>query len=91
MDIFGTNYPTRDGIGVRDYIHVVDLPSDHLCALDYLRKVGNPAALNCGYGRGFSVREVIDAAARASGRPIPVRAAARRQAILQKWCPIHPD
>lgn len=78
VDIFGTDYPTRDGTGVRDYIHVVDLASAHLCALDYLRGGGKPAVLNCGYGRGFSVREVIDAAARVCGRPIPTRESARR-------------
>jgi len=78
IDIFGTDFPTRDGTGVRDYIHVTDLVSAHLCALDYLRGGGNPAVLNCGYGRGFSVREVIDAAASVSGRPVPARAAARR-------------
>ncbi len=78
VDIFGTDYPTRDGTGVRDYIHVVDLVSAHLCALDYLRAGGKPSVFNCGYGRGFSVREVIDAAARVSGRDIAVHAIARR-------------
>lgn len=78
VDIFGTDYPTRDGTGVRDYIHVVDLASAHVCALDYLRGGGKPAVLNCGYGRGFSVREVLDTAARVSGRPVPSREAPRR-------------
>lgn len=78
IDIFGTDYPTRDGTGIRDYIHVTDLASAHLCALDYLRGGGNPAVMNCGYGRGFSVREIIDAVARVSGRPVPAREAARR-------------
>lgn len=78
IDIFGTDYPTRDGTGVRDYIHVTDLVSAHLSALDYLRGGGKPAVLNCGYGRGFSVREIIDAVARVSRHPVPAREAARR-------------
>jgi len=59
VSIFGTDYPTPDGTGVRDYIHVEDLASAHLKALDYLRGGGASTTLNCGYGHGFSVREVL--------------------------------
>lgn len=78
VDIFGTDYPTRDGSGVRDYIHVTDLVSAHLSALEYLRSGGESVTLNCGYGLGFSVREVIAAVSRIAGRPVPARPAARR-------------
>jgi UDP-glucose 4-epimerase len=57
--IFGTDYDTPDGTGVRDYIHVEDLASAHLAALDYLRRGGISTTLNCGYGHGYSVRELI--------------------------------
>jgi UDP-glucose 4-epimerase len=60
MDIFGTDYPTPDGTCVRDYIHVNDLTAAHLDALRYLRAGGDSITANCGYGRGYSVREVID-------------------------------
>ena len=72
ISIFGTDYPTPDGTGVRDYIHVEDLASAHLSALDHLRRGGASATLNCGYGHGYSVREVIDMVARVSGRPLNV-------------------
>lgn len=78
IDIFGTDYPTKDGTGVRDYIHVTDLVAAHVSALDYLRGGGDSVILNCGYGRGFSVREVIDAASRITGHSIPARPAPRR-------------
>jgi len=77
--VFGTDFATPDGTGVRDYIHVSDLAAAHLCALDAL--VANPAEshiLNCGYGRGFSVLEVLDAVDRVVGRPIPRRIEGRR-------------
>jgi UDP-glucose 4-epimerase len=70
IGIFGTDYPTPDGSGIRDYIHVDDLARAHLLALDYLRRGGESTILNCGYGRGSSVREVIAAVARANGAPI---------------------
>ena len=57
--IFGTDYATPDGTGVRDYIHVEDLASAHVQALDYLRDGGESSTLNCGYGHGYSVREVL--------------------------------
>ena len=60
MDIFGTDYPTRDGSCIRDYIHVTDLATAHVDALGYLRRGGDSMVLNCGYGQGFSVLEVVD-------------------------------
>jgi len=76
--VFGTDYPTADGTGVRDYIHVTDLASAHLSALDYLREGGESTLMNCGYGHGFSVREVIDSVNRVHGSPINVIEKPRR-------------
>lgn len=76
--IFGTDYDTQDGTCIRDYIHVEDLASAHLRALDYLRAGGDSATLNCGYGNGFSVREVLDAVDRVSGTKLVRREEARR-------------
>jgi UDP-glucose 4-epimerase len=76
--IFGTDYDTPDGTGVRDYIHVEDLASAHLRSLDYLQGGGGSTTLNCGYGCGFSVREVIAQVEAAAGHSIPVREVARR-------------
>jgi len=76
--VFGTDYPTNDGTGVRDYIHVTDLASAHLSSLDYLREGGNSTLMNCGYGHGFSVKEVIDAVNRVHGSPIKVIEKPRR-------------
>ena len=70
VSIFGTDYPTPDGTGVRDYIHVEDLASAHVKALEYLRKGGDSQVLNCGYGHGYSVRDVIDTVNRVHGQPI---------------------
>jgi UDP-glucose 4-epimerase len=67
MNVFGTDYPTPDGTCIRDYIHVTDLVRAHSDALAYLRAGGSSATLNCGYGHGFSVLEVIDAVKRVSG------------------------
>lgn len=78
VSIFGTDYPTKDGTGVRDYIHVEDLASAHLSALAYLRAGGRSTTLNCGYGHGYSVREVLAAVERAAGRPLVVREEPRR-------------
>lgn len=78
LDIFGVDYDTPDGTGVRDYIHVSDLVAAHALALDHLRAGGDCGAFNCGYGRGFSVREVISAVERVSGRRLPVRECPRR-------------
>lgn len=70
IEIHGTDFATPDGTGVRDYIHVDDLARAHVDALAYLRAGGDPVVLNCGYGRGASVREVLRAAERANGRAI---------------------
>jgi UDP-glucose 4-epimerase len=78
LQIFGTDYPTPDGTGVRDYIHVEDLASAHLRALDYLRDGGASATLNCGYGHGFSVREVLRMVEKVSGKPLAVEESPRR-------------
>jgi UDP-glucose 4-epimerase len=67
MSVFGTDYPTADGTCIRDYIHVTDLVRAHSDALAYLRAGGSSATLNCGYGHGFSVLEVIDTVKRVSG------------------------
>ena len=67
LTIFGTDYDTPDGTCIRDYIHVEDLARAHIDALDYLRNEGESVVLNCGYGHGYSVREVIDAVKRISG------------------------
>lgn len=76
--IFGTDYPTPDGTGIRDYIHVEDLASAHLAALDYLRKGGDSTTLNCGYGHGYSVREVLDSVQRVHGAPLNIVEEPRR-------------
>ncbi len=78
VPIFGTDYPTPDGTGVRDYIHVEDVAAAHLAALAYLRAGRPSVTLNCGYGRGHSVREVLAAVGRAAGRPLVTREEARR-------------
>jgi UDP-glucose 4-epimerase len=67
ISIYGTDYPTPDGTGIRDYIHIEDLASAHLFALDYLAKGGESTAMNVGYGRGGSVREVLDVVQKISG------------------------
>jgi UDP-glucose 4-epimerase len=76
--IFGTDYPTPDGTGVRDYLHVVDLARAHVNALDYLCGGGRSVTLNCGYGHGYSVREVLRMVEAVGGKPLTVREEARR-------------
>jgi len=76
--VYGTDYPTPDGTGIRDYIHVSDLASAHLSALNYLDDGGESTLMNCGYGHGFSVREVIDSVNRVNGTPIKVIEEPRR-------------
>ena len=76
--IYGTDYPTPDGTGVRDYLHVEDLAAAHLDALTYLRKGGLSTTLNVGYGHGYSVREVLAAVERAAGAKLSVREEPRR-------------
>jgi UDP-glucose 4-epimerase len=76
--IFGTDYPTPDGTGIRDYIHVEDLATAHVHALHYLRRGGSSTVLNCGYGHGYSVREVLAMVERVHGQPLVIREEARR-------------
>ncbi|WP_457582235.1 UDP-glucose 4-epimerase GalE [Ensifer canadensis] len=78
LDIYGTDYSTPDGTGVRDYIHVTDLVEAHMRALAYLKGGGEPLVSNCGYGEGFSVLQVIDTVRRISGRDIAVEHGPRR-------------
>lgn len=102
LDIYGCDFPTPDGTGVRDYIHVADLVEAHGLALDALRSGRASTTLNCGYGRGFSVRQVVEAVERATGRSLPIRIQARRAgdpaAVVANssrlrnelgWCPRH--
>ena len=78
IDIYGTDYPTPDGTCIRDYIHVEDLARAHVDALAYLSGGGESTVLNCGYGRGASVREVLAMARKVTGVDFPVREAGRR-------------
>ncbi len=91
--VFGTDYPTPDGTGVRDYIHVTDLGLAHISALDYLRKGGDSTLMNCGYGHGFSVRQVIESVERISGKKLKVIEEPRRAgdppALIAKVDKIH--
>ena len=104
LSVFGTDYATADGTCIRDYIHVDDLAAAHLGALDHLRRGGASSTLNCGYGHGYSVREVIDAVERASGTrlvvveeprragdpPMLIARSERLKALLG-WQPKHDD
>lgn len=78
MDVYGTDYPTPDGTGIRDYIHVTDLVAAHLNALSYLRRGGDPITANCGYGEGYSVLQVIESVKRVHRVDFPVRFCPRR-------------
>lgn len=78
LGIFGTDYPTHDGTCVRDYIHVTDLADAHVLAIRRLMAGGASDVFNLGAGEGYSVREVIEAAGRATGKPVPVKEDARR-------------
>jgi UDP-glucose 4-epimerase len=78
VSIFGTDYPTADGTGVRDYIHVEDLATAHVDALSYLRGGGDSTTLNVGYGHGYSVRQVLESVERISGQRLSVREEPRR-------------
>ncbi|RAI45396.1 UDP-glucose 4-epimerase GalE [Rhodoplanes roseus] len=104
IDVFGTDYATPDGTCVRDYIHVSDLVAAHADALRYLRAGGAPVTVNCGYGRGFSVLQVIetvkrvagvdfrvDLAPRRPGDPASIVAACDRARELLGWQPRHDD
>ncbi len=102
VGIFGTDFPTPDGTGVRDYIHVTDLAEAHALLLGYLRAGGASATMNCGYGRGFSVREVIqtvrevtgvnfvaEEAPRRAGDPAAIVAKADKVRQVLGWVPKH--
>lgn len=104
VGIFGTDFPTPDGTGVRDYIHVTDLVEAHALLLEYLRAGGESAVCNCGYGTGYSVRQVIDMVRRVSGVDFEVREGPRRAgdpaSVVAKadkirelvgWQPAHAD
>ena len=86
LNVYGNDYPTPDGTGVRDYIHVMDLVEGHVAALEYLRNAGGLLTVNLGTGQGYSVLEMIKAFEQASGRSVPYRIAARRPGdIAQCW------
>ncbi len=86
LRVFGGDYPTRDGTGVRDYIHVVDLARGHLAALERLASTEGCAVWNLGTGRGYSVLEIVEAARRATGREIPYAIVGRREGdIAELW------
>jgi UDP-glucose 4-epimerase len=104
LDIFGTDFPTRDGTGIRDYIHVSDLVCAHALALEHLQRGGASLTLNCGYGHGFSVREVIDTVSKVVGRKMPTKEGPRRAGDAPElvadssnlkrrlaWTPTHDD
>lgn len=104
MKVYGTDYPTQDGTCVRDYIHVTDLVGAHAGALDYLRSGGASTVANCGYGRGYSVLEVLDTVRDVVGHDFPVETAGRRPGdasaivadgsrarALFDWTPRHDD
>ena len=78
ISVFGSDYPTPDGTGVRDYLHVEDLATAHLNALDYLRRGGKSTTLNVGYGHGYSVREVLRMVEKVAGKPLNIREEPRR-------------
>jgi UDP-glucose 4-epimerase len=102
LEVYGTDYPTADGTAVRDYVHVADIADAHLRALDVKLDTGSAVAVNLGTGTGRSVREVVDAARRATGRAVPtverprrpgdppeLVAAVDRAATLLGWCASH--
>jgi UDP-glucose 4-epimerase len=104
LDVFGTDYPTPDGTGVRDYIHVTDLAAAHLLALDALRAGAASTSYNCGYGRGRSVRQVIAGMGSVLGHALPVKEGPRRPGdpptlicdptklkTALNWRPVHDD
>ncbi len=79
LEVYGTDYPTPDGTCLRDYIHVSDLIAAHVDALSHLRRGGESGIFNCGYGKGYSVLEVIRAVERVTGNPLPVKYGPRRE------------
>lgn len=86
LTIFGTDYPTRDGTGVRDYIHVSDLASGHVAAMDWVLYNSGTEVWNLGTGRGYSVLEVVDAFKRVTGQDIPCNFAGRREGDVAESC-----
>jgi UDP-glucose 4-epimerase len=78
LSVYGNDYPTPDGTGVRDYIHVCDLAEGHVAAVGALDRLQGAEAINLGTGRGYSVLDVVNAFAAASGRPVPYKIVARR-------------
>jgi UDP-glucose 4-epimerase len=78
ISVFGSDYPTPDGTGVRDYLHIEDLAAAHLNALGYLRSGGKSSIFNVGYGHGYSVREVLHMVEQIGGKPLVIREEARR-------------
>jgi len=104
LAVYGTDYPTPDGTCIRDYIHVDDLAAAHLLALEFLIATGKTQIMNCGYGHGYSVREVVAAAKKVTGHDFPVEEAGRRagdppeivadSGLLRRltgWTPRHDD
>ncbi len=104
MGIFGTDFPTPDGTGMRDYIHVTDLVEAHALLLQYLRGGGRSATMNCGYGRGYSVRQVVETVKavsgvdfkvveepRRAGDPASIVAKADKVRQVLGWKPAHDD
>lgn len=104
ISIFGDDYPTPDGTAIRDYIHISDLSSAHLLALDHLRSGGASEFINLGNGSGYSVKEVVDCARKVTGREIKAETAPRRAGDPARlianaakarevlgWTPEHPD
>ena len=104
LAIYGTDYPTPDGTCIRDFIHVDDLASAHILALAYLMKTGKSDVMNCGYGHGFSVRDVVRIARKVTGIDFPVEETGRRAGDapevvadssklrrLTGWQPCHDD
>lgn len=85
LPVYGDDYPTPDGSGVRDYVHVVDLARGHLAALDVLQVNGGTLTVNLGTGRGYSVLEMVRAFAAISGRPVPYRVVSRREGDLAEY------
>ncbi len=79
LSIFGNDYPTPDGTGVRDYVHVMDLARGHVAALDHLFESGHGFTVNLGTGQGYSVLDIVRAFEAASGRAIPYQFVARRR------------
>jgi UDP-glucose 4-epimerase len=78
VEIYGTDYPTEDGTAIRDFVHVLDVAEAHISALEHLAAGGESLVLNVGLGRGFSVKEVVRASERVTGREVPVKLAGRR-------------